>query len=85
VPRKRRDTEGHWPATPQADTRRRRSLCPATNIRSVPDIRLGVLLWSQATDWSSFERAAVRIDELGYDHLWTWDQCQPTRTELRPA
>jgi alkanesulfonate monooxygenase SsuD/methylene tetrahydromethanopterin reductase-like flavin-dependent oxidoreductase (luciferase family) len=35
--------------------------------------RLGMLLWSQATDWAAFERAAVRSDELGYDHLWTWD------------
>ncbi len=35
--------------------------------------RLGILLWSQATDWESFERSAIRIDELGYDHLWTWD------------
>ena len=37
------------------------------------DTRLGILLWSQATDWDSFERAATRVDELGYDHLWTWD------------
>jgi alkanesulfonate monooxygenase SsuD/methylene tetrahydromethanopterin reductase-like flavin-dependent oxidoreductase (luciferase family) len=37
------------------------------------DVRLGVLLWSQATDWPSFERAAVRVDELGYESLWTWD------------
>ncbi|MEO6578871.1 MAG: LLM class flavin-dependent oxidoreductase [Candidatus Limnocylindria bacterium] len=37
------------------------------------DVRLGVLLWSQATDWADFERAAVRVDELGYDSLWTWD------------
>ena len=37
------------------------------------DVRLGVLLWSQATDWPSFERAAIRIDELGYESLWTWD------------
>ncbi|HSJ00034.1 MAG TPA: LLM class flavin-dependent oxidoreductase [Patescibacteria group bacterium] len=35
--------------------------------------RLGILLWSQATDWETFERSATRIDELGYDHLWTWD------------
>ena len=35
--------------------------------------RLGILLWSQATDWQTFERSAMRIDELGYDHLWTWD------------
>lgn len=37
------------------------------------DVRLGVLLWSQATDWPDFERSAVRVDELGYDSLWTWD------------
>ena len=37
------------------------------------DTRLGTLLWSQATDWDAFERAAIRIDELGYEHLWTWD------------
>jgi len=37
------------------------------------DFKLGILLWSQATDWPSFERAAVKIDELGYEHLWTWD------------
>ncbi len=35
--------------------------------------RLGVLLWSQATDWPAFVGAAQRVDELGYDHLWTWD------------
>jgi alkanesulfonate monooxygenase SsuD/methylene tetrahydromethanopterin reductase-like flavin-dependent oxidoreductase (luciferase family) len=34
---------------------------------------MGILLWSQSTDWESFERAARRVDELGYDHLWTWD------------
>ena len=37
------------------------------------DVKLGVLLWSQATDWPSFERAARRVDELGYESLWTWD------------
>ena len=37
------------------------------------DTRLGVLLWSQATTWDAFERAAIRVDELGYEHLWTWD------------
>jgi alkanesulfonate monooxygenase SsuD/methylene tetrahydromethanopterin reductase-like flavin-dependent oxidoreductase (luciferase family) len=39
----------------------------------VGDVRLGVLLWSQATDWPGFERAAIRVDELGYESLWTWD------------
>ena len=37
------------------------------------ETRLGILLWSQGTGWDDFERAAIRIDELGYDHLWTWD------------
>ncbi len=37
------------------------------------ETRLGILLWNQATDWPSFERAARQIDELGYDHLWAWD------------
>jgi alkanesulfonate monooxygenase SsuD/methylene tetrahydromethanopterin reductase-like flavin-dependent oxidoreductase (luciferase family) len=37
------------------------------------ETKLGVLLWSQATGWDDFERAARRIDELGYEHLWTWD------------
>jgi alkanesulfonate monooxygenase SsuD/methylene tetrahydromethanopterin reductase-like flavin-dependent oxidoreductase (luciferase family) len=37
------------------------------------DVRLGVLLWSQATDWAGFEAGARRVDELGYDSLWTWD------------
>ncbi len=37
------------------------------------DIRLGVLLWNQATDWPAYEDAARRVDRLGYDHLWAWD------------
>lgn len=34
---------------------------------------LGILLFPQATDWPALERAARRVDELGYAHLWTWD------------
>jgi alkanesulfonate monooxygenase SsuD/methylene tetrahydromethanopterin reductase-like flavin-dependent oxidoreductase (luciferase family) len=37
------------------------------------ETRLGILLWSQATGWAEFEASAVRIEELGYEHLWTWD------------
>ena len=37
------------------------------------ETKLGILLWSQATDWPAFEAAAKRIDGLGYDSLWTWD------------
>jgi len=36
-------------------------------------IRLGAALWTQATSWADFEAAAIRADELGYDHIWTWD------------
>ncbi len=39
----------------------------------MPGTRLGVLLWSQATDWPSFEAGARRAEELGYESLWTWD------------
>lgn len=37
------------------------------------DYKLGVLLWNQSTDWSAYETAARRVDELGYAHLWAWD------------
>lgn len=36
-------------------------------------LKLGVAMWSQATDWPGFLDAAQRIDRLGFDHLWTWD------------
>jgi alkanesulfonate monooxygenase SsuD/methylene tetrahydromethanopterin reductase-like flavin-dependent oxidoreductase (luciferase family) len=39
----------------------------------LPDVKLGVLLWNQATTWSDYEDAARRVDGLGYDHLWAWD------------
>jgi alkanesulfonate monooxygenase SsuD/methylene tetrahydromethanopterin reductase-like flavin-dependent oxidoreductase (luciferase family) len=39
----------------------------------VPDITLGVNLWSQATGWPGFLDAARRVDRLGYASLWTWD------------
>src|SRR3954452_10961048 len=42
-------------------------------VARVAELRLGVNLWSQASDWPSFLRAARRADELGFDHLWTWD------------
>jgi alkanesulfonate monooxygenase SsuD/methylene tetrahydromethanopterin reductase-like flavin-dependent oxidoreductase (luciferase family) len=37
------------------------------------NLSIGVLLWNMTPDWPTFERAARRVDELGYDHLWTWD------------
>ena len=36
-------------------------------------VKLGVNLWSQASDWPAFLAAGLRADQLGYDHLWTWD------------
>jgi alkanesulfonate monooxygenase SsuD/methylene tetrahydromethanopterin reductase-like flavin-dependent oxidoreductase (luciferase family) len=36
-------------------------------------LNVGILLWNMTPDWPTFERAARRVDELGYDHLWTWD------------
>jgi alkanesulfonate monooxygenase SsuD/methylene tetrahydromethanopterin reductase-like flavin-dependent oxidoreductase (luciferase family) len=36
-------------------------------------VRLGVLLWNQASDWPSQEAAVRRVEALGYDHLWAWD------------
>ena len=38
-----------------------------------PGLKLGILLWSQGTDWPTYRDAARRIDNLGYDYLWTWD------------
>ena len=37
------------------------------------DLKLGVLLWNQATDWPSYIDAVRRIERLGYAHLWAWD------------
>ena len=37
------------------------------------NVKFGILLWNQATDWPSYAAAARRVDELGYDHLWAWD------------
>jgi len=37
------------------------------------DVKLGILLWSQAGTWPEMLDAAKRVDRLGYAHLWTWD------------
>ncbi|HET9346071.1 MAG TPA: LLM class flavin-dependent oxidoreductase [Candidatus Limnocylindrales bacterium] len=39
----------------------------------MPEVKLGINLWSQAGDWPSFLEAGQRAEALGYDHLWTWD------------
>ena len=37
------------------------------------DLKLGILLWNQASSWPDMLAAARKVDELGYDHLWAWD------------
>src|SRR4051794_29083689 len=37
------------------------------------NVKIGINLWSQATSWADFLAAAKRVDQLGYDSLWTWD------------
>ncbi len=37
------------------------------------DLRLGLNLWSQAATWPEFLATARRAEDLGFDHLWTWD------------
>jgi alkanesulfonate monooxygenase SsuD/methylene tetrahydromethanopterin reductase-like flavin-dependent oxidoreductase (luciferase family) len=39
----------------------------------VTELKTGILLWSQAATWDEMTDAAKRVDQLGYDHLWTWD------------
>jgi alkanesulfonate monooxygenase SsuD/methylene tetrahydromethanopterin reductase-like flavin-dependent oxidoreductase (luciferase family) len=36
-------------------------------------ISLGIALWNQQSTWAELEAAAVRAEQLGYDHVWTWD------------
>jgi len=40
------------------------------------EVKLGIALWSQASDWPAFLAAAQAADRLGYDHVWTWDHLQ---------
>jgi alkanesulfonate monooxygenase SsuD/methylene tetrahydromethanopterin reductase-like flavin-dependent oxidoreductase (luciferase family) len=37
------------------------------------NVKFGILLWSQAATWNETLVAARKVDELGYEHLWTWD------------
>lgn len=41
--------------------------------REVPNLRFGIMLWTQATDWPQLLRTAQLVDRLGYDHLWAPD------------
>lgn len=39
----------------------------------MPDLKCGIVLWSQAASWPEMLDAAKRVEALGYDHLWTED------------
>src|SRR4051794_14472316 len=39
----------------------------------MPDVKPGILLWSQGASWTEMLDAAKRVDQLGYPPLWTWD------------
>ena len=39
----------------------------------MPQIKLGILPFSQAVTWPEMLDVAKRVDDLGYDHLWAWD------------
>jgi len=43
----------------------------------MPRVRLGALCWNQYTDWPNLLEAGRRVDQLGYDSLWTWDHVYP--------
>ena len=40
-------------------------------------IRIGALVWNQYTDWPAMRDLGRKIDQLGYDSLWTWDHLYP--------
>ena len=37
------------------------------------ELRLGIQLWSQGTDWRAFRDAVVAAEAAGWDSIWTWD------------
>ncbi len=39
----------------------------------MPQIKLGILPFSQAVSWTEMLDVAKRVDDLGYDYLWAWD------------
>lgn len=47
------------------------------------EMKTGVLAFPQYVDWPSLERIGQRIDELGYDSLWTWDHLYPIQGDWR--
>jgi len=39
----------------------------------MPNLKLGILPWSQAVAWADLLDVARRVERLGYQHVWAWD------------
>ncbi|HXG40331.1 MAG TPA: LLM class flavin-dependent oxidoreductase [Candidatus Limnocylindrales bacterium] len=39
----------------------------------MPNLRFGILPWPQAATWDEMLETVRLAEELGYDHVWTWD------------
>ncbi len=46
--------------------------------RGARPLKLGFSLWSQVTDWPSLREAGQRIDDLGFEYLFTQDHLYAT-------
>ncbi len=46
----------------------------------VSQLKIGLLLWPQATAWPQLRHAALQIDEAGYEHLWFYDHLYAINT-----
>src|SRR5262245_13043652 len=42
-------------------------------ILAMTELKLGILPWTQAATMQEQLDVARFVEELGYDHLWTWD------------
>ena len=39
----------------------------------MPNLRLGILPWSQSVAWAELLDVGRRVERLGYQHVWAWD------------
>src|SRR5919107_1715616 len=44
---------------------------------AMPKIKVGVQIRPQHTSYADYERAWLRVDELGVDSIWNWDHFFP--------
>jgi alkanesulfonate monooxygenase SsuD/methylene tetrahydromethanopterin reductase-like flavin-dependent oxidoreductase (luciferase family) len=50
---------------------------PEVTMSDPAPVKIGALVWNQYTDWPRMREVGRRVDELGYDSLWTWDHLYP--------